>query len=607
MTGTLTWRQLRDLRTSEFTEAGDAWHKVSNRSDSDRVRVDRAMSAKLRETQESESAGAALGRLRRLGRNFQYLHTECGLVRTALNGLAADLAEPQNLLKQALADAAALHLTVHEDGSVGYPAAEVEDLTGAKKETPGGTLRGHDGLAPAPPLLGADGRPSLYPAYSGFTPLNPNAAKAQEVADRIVRAVRSARDVDDRYAKTLNGLKAEKGLDVTEATLKDVFRDTADVRSTAGGHLGEGVPEDKSPAERKKWWDGLTDEQRQEYLEVAPDLVGNLDGIPAAARDEANRAYLPVLIDDLSRKDDDDSATKLDALRTIRDKLNGPSDPPMFLLGIGDEGNGRAIVSYGNPDTSKNVSAYVPGLMTKLDGEFATDTLKRAQDTAKGARRFDPSSASIVWLGYDAPQHVDVMTKGDAERGAPAYNRFMEGLSATNGNKDPHVTAIGHSYGSLTVGTAAERSGGIPGVDDVVLLGSPGVGVDRAQDLGVGRDHVFVGAADNDPVTHLPTKDEAALGLALGGTPLGAVTGVRIARDLFDVGNDDLYFGKDPASEAFGARRFLVDDGPRMVWDRGLFDAHSQYFTPEKDQISADNIAAIVAGRPEDVVKEGHR
>ncbi|MFF7443383.1 hypothetical protein ACFZAQ_35520, partial [Streptomyces sp. NPDC008122] len=177
MTGTLTWQQLRDLKTSEFTDAGDKWHEVSNRSDSDRVRVDRAMSAKLRETQESESAEAALGRLQRLSRNFQYLHSECGLVRTALNGLAADLAEPQNHLKQALADAAALNFTVHEDGSVSYPAAEVEDLTGTKKEAPGSSVRGSSRLPLEPPGFGTGGQSPLYPGYQGFKPLNPNAAK----------------------------------------------------------------------------------------------------------------------------------------------------------------------------------------------------------------------------------------------------------------------------------------------------------------------------------------------------------------------------------------------------------------------------------------------
>ncbi|MEW9510105.1 alpha/beta hydrolase [Streptomyces bacillaris] len=604
MTGTLTWQQLRDLKTSELTEAGDKWHEVSGRSASDRVRVDRAMTAKITETQESDAATAAAGRLRRLSRNFQYLQSECGLVRTALNGLAGDLVGPQNQLKRALADAAVLNFTVHEDGSVSYPAAQVEDLAGAEQEAPGGRSQGSSRLPLEPPALGSPGQPSLYPGYSGsgFRPVNPNAAKAQDVADRIARAVRSAREIDARYAKTLNGLKAEKGLDVTAATLKDVARDTADVRSTAGKHLAEGIPQDKSPAERKKWWDGLADEQRQEYLKVAPDLIGGLDGIPAAIRDEANRTYLPVLIEEMGHRGGDDVKTKLDALRMIQGKLDEPSHPTMFLLGIGDEGNGRAIVSYGNPDTSRHVAAYVPGLGTKLDDEFVDDTMKRAQDTALIARESDPSVASIIWLGYDAPQHVDVMSKGDAQRGAPAYNEFMAGISVTNGNEDPHVTAIGHSYGSLTVGTAAKQSGGIPGVDDVILLGSPGVDAQKATELGVGRDHVFVGAADNDPVTHLPTKGEVALGWGLGGP-----TGVRVGRDLFDVGNDDLYFGKDPASAAFGAQRFEVDDGPRMILEAGLFEAHSQYFDPERDQASATNIAKVVAGRPEEIVREKHR
>jgi hypothetical protein len=170
----------------------------------------------------------------------------------------------------------------------------------------------------------------------------------------------------------------------------------------------------------------------------------------------------------------------------------------------------------------------------------------------------------------------------------------MEGLQATNENKDPHMTAIGHSYGSLTVGTASRQDGGIPGADDIILLGSPGTGVDKAEDLGVGKEHVFVGAAENDPVTKLPSKQQSVagfMGLLVGGPPAAYVAG-----DIADQGDDDLYFGKDPASEAFGARRFQVDDGPRPVLDHGGFDAHSQYFTPNKDAVSAENIAQIVAG-----------
>ncbi|MFD3484556.1 alpha/beta hydrolase [Streptomyces sp. NPDC058665] len=601
MTGTVpTWQQLRDLKRAEFEDAGDGWHEVSGRAEADRVRTDKAMTAKLRETQDSESAKSAVTRLERLSRNFQYLHTECGLIRTTLNSLASELAEPQRQLTQALEDAERLKFTVLADASVSYPPAVVcgDPLIGEKeKKVPGGTAQGSARL-PLEPHPGLNGRPGF-----GYIS-NPNATMAQEIADRIARAVRSAAEIDARYARVLRGLKAAEGLDVTEATLKDVAGDTAAVRRTARVYLEDALPYDASPAGRKEWWDALSAEQRREYLDVAPDLIGSLDGIPSLARDEANRNYLPVLIDSLEKQGGEDAQTKLGGLRKIEEKLGEQTRVPMYLLGIGDEGNGRAIVAYGNPDTAKNVSAYVPGLGTKLDDSFAGGTLQRAMDTAKGARRHDPSSASIVWLGYDAPQSVDVMSKGDAERGAPAYNEFMNGLGATNENKDPHITAIGHSYGSLTVGTAAQQ-GGIPHADDIILLGSPGTGADKAEDLGVGKDHVYVGAADNDPVTQLPSKQQSAAGFAglLAGGPLGAY----VVGDIADRGDDDLYFGKDPASEAFGATRFEVDHGAHPILDGGGFDAHSQYFTPEKDKESANNIALIVAGQPERIKTEEWR
>lgn len=602
MTGTaLTWQQLRDLKRPEFEDAGDGWHEVSGRADADRVRTDKAMTAKLRDTQDSESAKAALARLERLSRNYEYIHTESGLVRTTLNGLAAELADPQRELTQALEEAAGLKFTVHEDASISYPSAVVcgnpqFGETGEKK-VPGGTAQGSSRF-PLESNPGLNGEPGF-----DYNP-NPNAAMAQAIADRIARAVRSAAEIDRRYASALRKLKAAAGLDVTKAMLKDMAGDASAVRTAAKDYLADNVPFEKSPAERKEWWDGLTEEQRREYLDVAPDLVGNLDGIPALARDEANRNYLPVLIDSLERQGGDDAETKLGGLRAIEEKLGKPTIPPMYLLGIGDEGNGRAIVSYGNPDTSKNVSAYVPGLGTKLDGEFAGGTMQRALDTAIGAQGHDPSSASIVWLGYDAPQNVDVISTGDAERGAPAYNEFMNGLGVTNENKDPHLTAIGHSYGSLTVGTAAQQNGGIPGADDIILLGSPGVGVDKAEDLGVGKEHVYVGAADNDLVTQLPSKQQTGVGfIGAGAGPLGAY----LLGDIADQGDDDLYFGKDPASKAFGANRFLVGDGPHPILDMGGVDAHSEYFTPDKDRVSANNIALIVAGVPEEIKTEEWR
>ncbi|MFE9820582.1 alpha/beta hydrolase [Streptomyces sp. NPDC005791] len=596
-TPALTWAQLRDLKCAELEGAADGWGRSSNRADAARDRIEQHMLTGLRDTQEGEAAQAAVTRLRQLGRNFQYVYTECGLLRTTLNSLAHEMKTQQRVLAQALDDAAALRFTVHADGSVTYPAAGEGLIDGAPLR--GGTASSSGAAGLVPP--------------SGLVAPNPNAGKAQDITDRVTGAVRAAAEIDWRYAGILRRLKAEDGLKVPDSTWKDAAADASEVREAAGAYLKDAIPRDASPAERRDWWAGLTQEQREEYLAVYPDQIGNLDGIPALVRDAANRDNLQLLIGKLEGRDDEKSVTQLAGLREIDRQLGEgpkPGEPPMFLLGISDEGNGRAIVSFGNPDTAKNVATYVPGLGTSLDKEFAENDLKRARDTAIGARYHASSSAVIAWLGYDAPQAIDgisslaVAGDGRALEGGGRLNEFAAGLSTTNENKDPHLTAIGHSYGTRTVGAAAQQGDGIPGVDDIVLVGSPGVGVDRAEELGVGGGHVFVGSAENDVVTKLPSKQQVlAHAVAAPSGPFAFVVG-----DIADRKDDDLWFGKDPASEAFGARRFPVDDGPGLVGRGGVsVDAHSQYFDPVRDPVSANSIALISAGRAEKVKFEEYR
>ncbi|MFD9786865.1 alpha/beta hydrolase [[Kitasatospora] papulosa] len=591
-TPTLTWAQLRDVKCAELEGAADGWGKSSNRADAARDRIEQQLLTGLRDTQEGEAAQAAVARLRQLGRNFQYVYTECGLLRTTLNSLAHEMRTQQRALTEALEEAAALKFTVHANGSVTYPA-------------------GGEGLVDGAPLRGgtasSSGTSGLMPP-SGLIAPNPHAAKAQDIADRVCGAVRAAAEIDWRYAGILRRLKAEEGLKVPASTWKDAAGDAAEVRDAAGAYLKDAIPHDASPEARRDWWAGLTQEQREEYLAVYPDQIGNLDGIPALVRDAANRDNLQLLIGKLEGRDDEKSMTQLAGLREIDRQLGAaakPGEPPMFLLGVSDEGNGRAIVSYGNPDTSKNVAAYVPGLNASLDEDFAKNDLKRARDTAIATREIDPSSAMVAWLGYDAPQLVDgreslaVMGNERAEAGGRSLNSFMGGLAATNNNDDPHMVAVGHSYGSRTVGAATQYGDGIPGVDDIVLVGSPGVGVDRAEDLQVGKSHVFVGAAENDLVTKVPSKLQGNMGAA--GGPVGYIVG-----GLMDRGGDNLWFGRDPASEAFGAKRFQTDAGPSVI--AGGFDAHSLYFDRSgTDSVSSDSIALIAAGKAGKIKLEGLR
>jgi hypothetical protein len=587
------------VKCAELEEAADGWGRVSNRADVARDRIEGQLLPGLRSTQKGEAVGAAEGRLRRLGTNFQYIYTECGLLRTTLNSLAHEIRTQQRVLQGALDDAAALKFTVHADGSVTYPAAGEGLVDG--KPLPGGTAYG----VPNPGMV----------APSGLVAPNPNTGKAQDIADRVAQAVRAAADADWRYTRILRSLKAQEGLGVPAATWTDAAADAAAVRQAARGYLKDAIPHDASPAERKKWWAGLTDEQREEYLAVYPDQIGNLDGIPALVRDAANRDNLQLLMGKLEGRDDDESATKLAALREIDRQLRvvpKAGEPPMYLLGIGDQGNGRAIVSYGNPDTARNVAAYVPGLNTSLDKDFAEGDLKRARDLSIVANRHGAPAAAITWLGYDAPQSPDglgtlsVAAGSRAGEGGRAFGEFMSGIEAANDHEDPHLTAIGHSYGSRTVGAATQQPGGIPGVDEIVFVGSPGVGVDSADDLGVGRDHVYVGAAANDVVTKLPSKGQSAVGAAemLFGGPAAAY----VFGDLVDRGDDDVWFGKDPASEEFGARRFEVGDGPALIANGKLnADAHSQYFDPAIDRTSVENMGLIAAGHGNKIQKEEPR
>lgn len=103
-------------------------------------------------------------------------------------------------------------------------------------------------------------------------------------------------------------------------------------------YLNARIPRNGTAAGRKAWWDGLTQDQRDQYLALSPDQIGSLDGIPAATRDAANRKNLTQLIGKLSGQDDAKSQKQLAGLREIERQLkeNG-KQPPMYLLGISDE------------------------------------------------------------------------------------------------------------------------------------------------------------------------------------------------------------------------------------------------------------------------------
>ena len=329
------------------------------------------------------------------------------------------------------------------------------------------------------------------------------------------------------------------------------------------------------PGQVHDWWDGLAAGERQLLIQDQPALVGGLDGVPCAARDLANRRLLNRLVDDT-----EDGGLR-DGLLAVRSRLErGPAaGGPLLLLAIGAEGQGRAVLSFGDPDRADNISAYVPGMGTRV-----ADAAGKDADRALAVREAaGPRTASAVWLGYDPPLAArDALSADRATAGAAGYNRFLAGLRATHDGPPPHITALGHSYGSLLVGRAAAQAAG---ADEVVLVGSPGTGEGHATDLRVPPGHVWVGAAPDDPVTRLPSRRRVAASL------LGSVPGVLpTVLHLTDPGRET-WFGRNPVDPGFGARRFPVDDGPDTG---GIASAHSHYLDPGSRSLAA--IARIVTG-----------
>ncbi len=147
------------------------------------------------------------------------------------------------------------------------------------------------------------------------------------------------------------------------------------------------------------------------------------------------------------------------------------------------------------------------------------------------------------------PDNVGAMSRSAANQGAPALQRFLQGIDP---GEDRTITVVAHSYGSVLAGTAART--GLE-ANDLVFVGSPGTTLDAA-DEAVLRDggRVWVALADSDPI---------ALGINLSELPPCWVPPAFwvpwIGIDMWNEGAEDLWHGTNPASEEFGAIRFTTD------------------------------------------------
>lgn len=431
-----------------------------------------------------------------------------------------------------------------------------------------------------------------------------------------------------------------------ESAIRQAF--DAEVFATSNANqwatpIGEIPPANASVETNRHWWNTLTEAQREEMIATYPDLIGNRDGIPVQDRDDANRNRLPGLIalaEDNQRtvaaqfgadSDQYKAATaKLDDLNAVKKAVGDPNTPEgaerkLILLDTTTGRSTRAAVSVGDPDKSTHVSVTTPGLDTRVRDDIGGMTNEAAAVRAEAQYQLSrepgregESVATVAWIGYDAPQVKKVFAEGEygdaaagavdvgstdrATEGGQALNRFYNGLEASHeGGEPPHITAVGHSYGSLTTGLALQN--GEHPVSDMVVYGSPGIAASTPQELGLDNGHAYVMRTDDDPIKW--TQDGPAIAGKLNdaGFPLGGP--VPYIADAW-TSSDNGGFGPDPAKnpnftqlETNASKSYEGETRPLPG-----ASGHSDY--PRSDgglpRVTTYNVAAIVAGLPENAV-----
>jgi hypothetical protein len=403
-----------------------------------------------------------------------------------------------------------------------------------------------------------EARPALVGITQVLTEHAATVARAQQIAVEARRYAGCARVTigpDGTAAVDFTGEQPDPGdfaaAEQITAELHRALNLAAGSDSASASRLGElgparpaGYPDrppDRVPAHVATWWSALSPTEQRWLIEHQPELVGNLDGVPATARDLANRGRLHTLLAD-------PHTHHRDALLALQSRLDTTRPVPAYLLGLSADGRGRAIVALGDPDTADHVVTCVPGLGGNLD--HVTDELSRIGHLSAAAHRAaaDRATSVIAWLGYDAPATLPEAARlGPAHQAQSALHDFQTGLRLTHQGGASHNTVVGHSYGSTVVGLTGAAVG-LP-VDDVVLLGSPGVGVAHAGDLGLDPSHVWASTAQHDAVT-----------AAVDPRQLNPVR-PPLLRPLVGVHTDRLWFGPNPVGPDFGAHVFTSTPG----------------------------------------------
>lgn len=304
------------------------------------------------------------------------------------------------------------------------------------------------------------------------------------------------------------------------------------IGSENGGDIWNSPPNPELVAEN--WWN-LTSAEQKKLINEVPWVIGNLPGLPYAARDEANRlslAYYAVNREWLGG----DMRTAADELMKIVAAGN-TTLPPVQVVAFNLRGAVPLVaVGYGDLDTADNITWQVPGMESDAHNALgvwdeASRNLYREQSYLS-ALNGSGSVGVVSFLSYDTPNLSDsigwwsgsVLSPDLAQAGAPRLAAELDGNWATRNvlNPDaltthvdpPRIAVNAHSYGTTTATNALSMV--THAVDSFSMAGSAGLDtktVTSFDDIKVaevlpGQKAIYASHADGDGL--------AGVGLVLG-------------------------------------------------------------------------------------------
>ena len=365
----------------------------------------------------------------------------------------------------------------------------------------------------------------------------------QHAADAAAAAERADEDVTDpgtvgelasaSWCGWLDGVPGRPQVDVPLMPTGEVAEDTA------------------------AWWSVLSTAQQLAAIARDPAAVGALPGVPAWARDRANRL---VLARTMAGGNEAHRDTATAVAQEVSDRETAGEQVQLLELDVEE---GLVALGLGDLDTADSIGLLVPGVgndvASDLDGvaDDATVVAAAAQTAAPGL-----AVATVAWLSYRTPpglRKAGNPSARHARAGGQALDATLDGLAAARratGAPPAHTLVSGHSYGTLVVEAAAAVEGPLP-AQVVALLGSPGMqGV--AADLEVPE--VYQATGGDDWIRHVPVGADVLEGL----TDTGFTRGYPL-------------FENPTGSPDYGATALPVDESM----------GHSDYYEPDHPTVAA--------------------